>query len=246
MSPLPEKRDRVTEMYGDDDIDEMDQRCAYVDGEILFMKWNSQKDGWVPDMTMIRQHTEGRLRVYQPSDAEEFLVTMPGHILWPLKSDDTDIREVIERPWFPAALLGMREDEIDAWDEYRMSAAASAEEPQSVLRLDIRVNGSPTLIEIPSRYQEDLAATVLASLSSYRPRPTVTVQRPPPLPKHIQTIVLEKAEAEGKTCPITLTPIKRTTGSVTSCGHMFQTAAIQEWMRENATCPECRQICSCS
>ena len=244
MSPLPEKRDRVTEMYGDDDIDEMDQRCAYVDGDILFMKWDGQKDGWVPDMTMIRQHTEGRLRVYQPSDAEEFLVTMPGHILWPLKSDDTDIREVIERPWFPAALLGMRDDEIDALDEYRMSTA----EPQSVLRLDIRINGSPspTLIEIHSRYQEELAAAVLASLSGYRPRPAVTVPRPPPLPKHIQTIVLEKAEAEGKTCPITLTPIQRTTGSVTSCGHIFQTAAIQEWMRENATCPECRQICSCS
>ena len=90
-----------------------------------------------------------------------------------------------------------------------------------------------------------MAATILASLSQY-PKPVKGSQSqpPPPLPKHIQTVVLERAETEGQTCPITLTPIKSATATVTSCGHIFQTAAIQEWLSENQTCPECRQICS--
>ena len=230
-------------MYGqstDSDYDdEMDQRCAYVDEEILFMSWNSRKDGWVPDMDTMREHRNGNLRVYQPADTEEYLVTMPGHILWPVKFDGTDILEVLEKPWAPVALQGMQEDEIDELDAYRITEP----NPPVILQVGIRIDAPLTIRALDNGFQEQLAAAVLASLSSYRPRPKPE-SRPPALPKHIQEIVLERAEIEGKTCPITLTPIRKTTGSVTSCGHIFQTSAIQEWMTENYTCPECRQICS--
>jgi hypothetical protein len=233
----------------DYDDDEMDQRCAYVDEEILFMCWNPRKDGWVPDMDIMREHRNGNLRIYQPVDTEDYLVTMPGHILWPVKFDGADILEVLEKPWVAAALQGMQEDEIDELDAYRITEP----NPPAILRVGIRIDAPLTIraldldlsLDLDNRYNEELAAAVLASLSSYRPRPTVRPEsRPPALPKHIQEIVLERAEIEGKTCPITLTPIRKTTGSVTSCGHIFQTGAIQEWMSDNQTCPECRQICS--
>lgn len=225
----------------------MDQRCAYVNVQILFMQWASQKDGWVPDMTAMRQHRSGNLRVYQPNDTDEYLVTMPGHMRWPIKFGDTDIREVLEKPWVPVALQGMSEDEIDELDAYRLAIP----NPEPILRVGVRVDAPLTRIELPlqtqRQFDEDLAIATLASLSSYRPPPPPPPSLsagPQPLPKHIQLIVLEKAEAEGKLCPITMNPIRKSTASVTSCGHIFQTTAIQEWMSDNRTCPECRQICS--
>ena len=223
--------------------EDMDQRCAYVDTQILFMSWNGQKDGWVPDLTTMQQHRDGKLRVYEPSDGEGYVVTMPGHVRWPTKFDGDDIREVLELPWVPSALQGMRDDEIDELDAYRTIAP----NPPEILHVGIRINAPLTLVElnIPSMFEERMAATILASLSQY-PKPVKGSQSqpPPPLPKHIQTVVLERAETDGQTCPITLTPIKSATATVTSCGHIFQTAAIQEWLSENETCPECRQCCS--
>ena len=224
----------------------MDQRCAYVDAQILFMEWSPQKDGWIPDMTTMRRHRNGALRVYQPSDKEEYLVTMPGHVRWSIKFDRTDIREILEKPWVPVALQGMTEDEIDGLDAYRLATP----NPEPILRVDVRIDAPLIRIDFSSlsqsrRFEEELAIATLASLSSYRqPTPPQTHPAPPPLPKHIQSIVLERAEAEGKLCPITMNPIRKSTASVTSCGHIFQSAAIQEWMSDNRTCPECRQICS--
>jgi hypothetical protein len=227
---------------GDEDED-MNQRCAYVDTQILFMSWNGQKDGWVPDLTTMQQHRDGQLRIYEPSDGEGYVVTMPGHVRWPTKFDGDDIREVLELPWVPSALQGMREDEIDELDTYRTMASNLP----PILQIGIQINAPLTLVEldIPSLFEERMTATILASMSQY-PKPIQSQIRPPPppLPKHIQTVVLERAESEGHTCPITLTPIKSATATVTSCGHIFQTAAIQEWLSENQTCPECRQICS--
>ena len=218
------------------DIDEMSQRCAYVDTQILFMSWDSQKDGWVPDLATMQQHREGQLRVYEPSDNIGYLVTMPGHVRWETKFDGNDIREVLEFPWVPVALQGMREDEIDELDAYRLSTIP-------ILHVDFLTPLTLIELNIPSLFDERLAATILASLSAAQ-RPPRPAQKPQPLPKHIRTIVLERAESDGQTCPITLTAIRSATASVTSCGHIFQTAAIQEWLSENETCPECRGVCS--
>ena len=59
-------------------------------------------------------------------------------------------------------------------------------------------------------------------------------------PKHLVTPVLEHAEATKKICPITMEPIQKATATVTSCGHIFQTAALARWMQTKTTCPECR------
>jgi hypothetical protein len=199
----------------------MNQRSAYVDSQILLMKWDDQKDGWIPDMSAMHEYHSGNLRIYHPSDAEEYLITMPGNVRWLVMFDGADIREVPEMPWIAFAIQGMLETEIARLDEYLLTGS------------------------------EVVAAAVLASLSGSGPSPSPSPSpriesKPQPLPVHIRTIVLERAESEGQTCPITLTPIRTQTASVTSCGHIFQTAAIQEWLSTNETCPECRQKCSSS
>ena len=65
-----------------------------------------------------------------------------------------------------------------------------------------------------------------------------------PLPRHLIVPLLTHAAATGALCPITLEPITLTNASITSCGHIFQTAALTEWFRLGAiTCPECRAPC---
>jgi len=205
------------------------------------MKWDGQKDGWIPDMSAMHEYHRGNLRIYHPSDAEEYLVTMPGKVRWPVMFDGADVREVPEMPWIASAMQGMMEADIERLDEYRLTATNLP----PILQLTINLG-----------YDEEaeaIAAAVLASLSgsgsgsgpSPSPSPSPRIEsKPQPLPVHIRTIVLERAESDGKTCPITLTPIRTPTASVTSCGHIFQTAAIQEWLSTNETCPECRQKCS--
>jgi len=62
-----------------------------------------------------------------------------------------------------------------------------------------------------------------------------------PLPAHVASLVIREAVASNAICPITMEPIQTDSAPVTTCGHVFQRAALQEWLRTNATCPECRQ-----
>jgi SUMO ligase MMS21 Smc5/6 complex component len=55
-------------------------------------------------------------------------------------------------------------------------------------------------------------------------------------------LILRDAAAEGKLCPITLEPIEATEEfKVTPCYHAFNKEALQRWLREHTTCPECNQ-----
>lgn len=87
-----------------------------------------------------------------------------------------------------------------------------------------------------------LSQALRASLSASPPIPRGGP--PPAFPAHLVSPVLAAAVAERKTCPITMEPIRKKTAAITSCGHIFQKEAIQEWMKEHDTCPECRQRCS--
>jgi hypothetical protein len=85
----------------------------------------------------------------------------------------------------------------------------------------------------------------LALAASMAPQAQAQAQAAPaPFPKHLANMVLLKAEADAAMCPITMEPIKAADAAVTSCGHVFQTGAIREWLDTHATCPECRQPCS--
>jgi hypothetical protein len=82
-------------------------------------------------------------------------------------------------------------------------------------------------------------AALAALLAPSEPTAPVTA-----MPKHIADLVLRDAESRGATCAITMEPIKVGSASVTSCGHVFETGAIKEWLTTRATCPECRQACA--
>ena len=81
---------------------------------------------------------------------------------------------------------------------------------------------------------------VLALYGEPPPRDPVTVTSTQPFPRHLIAPLLTHAAATGALCPITLEPITLTNASITSCGHIFQTAALTEWLSRSTTCPECR------
>ena len=59
-------------------------------------------------------------------------------------------------------------------------------------------------------------------------------------PPHIIDAVLDHAETTEKICPITMEPIQKATATLTRCGHIFQKAALTEWLKTRSSCPECR------
>lgn len=93
----------------------------------------------------------------------------------------------------------------------------------------------------PAPAPASAAALALRLLASAAPEPSAPVPAPAPLPKHIADLVIRDAETRGATCPITMEPIKASEATVTSCGHVFQTAALTHWLTSNTTCPECRR-----
>jgi len=64
-------------------------------------------------------------------------------------------------------------------------------------------------------------------------------------PAHIIEAVLEHAESTKKICPIMMEPIEKATATLTACGHIFQKAALTEWLKTHQTCPECRHGIPC-
>ena len=60
------------------------------------------------------------------------------------------------------------------------------------------------------------------------------------LPKFVADLIIRNAAAEGARCPITMDPIEETgIFTVTACYHVFNAEALQRWLREHSTCPEC-------
>lgn len=76
---------------------------------------------------------------------------------------------------------------------------------------------------------------------------------PPPLqplidiiPQHAIKLILLGALIEGETCPITTNDITLTNGAVTSCFHLFDKDAINQWLNTPASrgeCPVCKDSC---
>ena len=223
------------------------QRRFYIDpatGEFLFMRWDN---GWVPSMEPMRQQRAGALRIYT-LEPQQTLITMPHHERWTIlyEDDEPAIRQSLEHPWIldGQATDGLREDQIDEFDA---AARAAAYHTADVNHAGPMSELLDTLLR-PTLFMDAPLRVVPATLSSYHQalaarQPSAPPALPPALPRHIADLVLAKAEADGQTCPITMEPIRRNTASITSCGHIFQTEAIREWLQTRYTCPDCRQPC---
>jgi len=67
------------------------------------------------------------------------------------------------------------------------------------------------------------------------------------IPNHVKRILVTNSISRNEPCPISYEDITETTASVTSCGHVFNTAAIQNWLSRrsaNSLCPVCKQTCT--
>lgn len=196
-----------------------ERRRSYIDPathEFLLLEWNTQCDGWHPAMTTLQSWQRGLTRIYRPSDRPTTLITCPGHIAWPLltATEEPDIRSLLEHPWIQPAFA------IDSFCEEQIDDADGTQD-------------------------HDLAVAILASLSSSSThREGRSNPKPQPFPKHLVAQILAKAETDNQLCPITMEPISAATATITSCGHIFQQAAIVHWLSDHTTCPECRQLCS--
>ena len=218
-----------------------DIRRSYIDastGEMLFLEWG-RNEGWTPSLATMFAWQSGRLRIYAPADNNTTLITMPGFRRWALIQTDSEranVREVLEHPWIPdgQATEGLLEEEIEELDALQL------------LMADEDAHLSDTQLQNPlldTILRPTLLMELPMTLLTLNPLPAPSSQ-PTPFPPHLGGHMLEKAELDGQTCPITMEPIKKTDAAITSCGHIFQKQAIAEWMQTHDTCPECRQICS--
>ena len=67
-----------------------------------------------------------------------------------------------------------------------------------------------------------------------------------PIPKRIAWLIAEDASKSNETCPILAEPISPITSAVTTCYHVFEYEAINEWVVRNPVntkCPVCRELC---
>jgi hypothetical protein len=83
-----------------------------------------------------------------------------------------------------------------------------------------------------ARPQPQLAQLVTSSSSSF--------------PIHVKNIIIADSISKKECCPIAGIDIDRTNASVTSCGHVFTTEAIVQWLQMSTKkeCPICKQKCS--
>ena len=64
-----------------------------------------------------------------------------------------------------------------------------------------------------------------------------------PIPERIAWLIAEDSCKKNESCPISMEPISPLTAAVTTCFHVFDTLAINEWLarNQNAPCPVCRE-----
>lgn len=62
--------------------------------------------------------------------------------------------------------------------------------------------------------------------------------------KRVADLVIADAVKSEASCPITMDPIKAETAAcVAPCYHVFEKEAIQGWLANHTTCPQCREPC---
>jgi hypothetical protein len=66
---------------------------------------------------------------------------------------------------------------------------------------------------------------------------------PQAIPRRIANIVAIDYITKGEDCPITMMPLDISTAKVTSCFHVFDAGAIDEWLKTKKECPVCKTPC---
>jgi hypothetical protein len=88
--------------------------------------------------------------------------------------------------------------------------------------------------QTPFFYRPIIANRILSTEPEVKPElPTLD-----PIPLFVAEALLKDA-----TCPITMDPVEKGDAAVTSCFHVFQRDAIEQWLVKQNTCPVCKKAC---
>lgn len=101
-----------------------------------------------------------------------------------------------------------------------------------------------TALDTPFTQTDLVLWSVATPVYATEPPPLAILQEK--LPKRIAWIVAEDASKNNESCPISTNVISPITASVTTCFHVFETEAINEWVQRhpiNTPCPVCRKPC---
>lgn len=227
-----------------------DTRRTYIDptgSSILFYSRNPLDGGWYPDLEFLEDWRllPADVWVYRPVDRPDIFITVPDGRLWPLMTVDeaADIRAFPDKPWIQGgtvidyypliAILGRQ--------THHPSHQQFISENEGLMALSNAVIADGWNNDNVDLWSTLSAAMNLTAISETPVTPPSTTTTTAPLPSHIVATLLRCAEAEGLTCSITMEPVTAATGAVTACGHYFQKAAVERWLAEHGTCPECRQ-----
>ena len=204
----------------------MSQRRAYISEDGLVLLAMSARGVWVPHDSAMEEYRCGVTRIFQPY--EDLIVTaVPEEIplCWAVMPE-AETRQ----PRTSISFFIPMEDIIGPEVPYDMI-------PDFMESLQGSEGTSGPIMDILT------PRLSFPSLPAGPTGPTGPAGPAVTLPKHVIQILLEKAEEEGKECPITGSPITVATGAVTSCGHIFERTAIETWFAQSYTCPECRAPC---
>jgi hypothetical protein len=244
-----------------------DRRRTFIDSatnEILLMEWSTRDDGWIPAMQALNDWQAGKLRVYSPSEPSGWpsMITMPGSLQWPylLPHEEPEVRSILSKPWIPEGQITvLPEEEIGLMESYQeasrrgedlMADADTIAYLESIVRPTLLIEMVPELVPTASAAAarpsapRPSAPRAAPRAESRATRPAAArPQRRTPFPTHLVAAVLAHAASTATLCPITMEPVTPDTATVTSCGHIFQSTAIVQWLTDHDTCPECRAPC---
>ena len=227
-----------------------DTQRTYIDptGEsILFYTLNPLDGGWYPDMDFLEEwHLQPAENwIFRPLDRPDVFISVPDGRIWPLMTVDeaADIRAFPEKPWIQGGTV------IDYYPLLAILGGQthhhqSVQENEGLMALALAsADGWNNLALASADGWNNLALAASESAWNNLTESSIPLSqsKPQPLPSHIVTTLLRCAEAEGLTCAITMEPVTVAEGAVTACGHYFQKAAVERWLAEHGTCPQCRQ-----
>lgn len=180
-----------------------------------------------PDHTAHTLWRLGVLHIYRPGDWPNMLVSVDPHgerTDWEFQTPPPS--GLPPHPWisYDEVTYGLADAEIVAFDIWRRGKRS---EPH-LAHWD--KYDRPVLARLP---HPPLAQTHRLPAPSAPPAQQVSH---PPLPPHIQRLVIDAAIATNATCPVTMEPITADTAVITPCGHVFGT----ELTPRVSLCPVCR------
>ena len=192
----------------------MSQRRAYVSEDGVVLLAMSNRGEWVPHATM-EDYRQGLTRIFRPYEDLIVSATLDETVSWPVMQEAE--RHGHYTFMIPLGEITGPEMPYDDIPGFMESISEGSLETLDIL--------SPRLFYPESTSSDEVVTP---------PRSTAS------LPPHIVQILLEKAEAEETLCPIMASPITVASGTVTSCGHIFDRVGLETWLEQADTCPECR------